>query len=497
MAPEIDHYNGLQQRMYTPQGNATVPSNCNVLIVDDDPINRRLIEVILEKAGISFVSAATGEEAVERALQLQPLMILMDVVMPGMDGYCACEIIKSQQATSAIPVVFVTASDDLASESRCFEVGGADFVRKPFAAATLLARIRNQIAISAERRRLEGMFRDVIEYAPVVFLITDLSGQIVTTNALALSCFGATRNELIDSPLSRWIPAITSHIELGPTPVHAGQFELDCRRADGTCFPADIIVGNLRGTERPMDLFIVRNIEQRRRVMKELHDSQSRLRELGVINELARENERKRIAREVHDELGQVMTALRMDLSMLDMLHGEQLPKLRDKVESMKVLVDRAISGVRHIATNLRPPALDMGLGAAVEWQVSELKRLGKTDVHLTLEGLSPGLQDDRAMTVYRIVQESLNNIAKYAQAQRVDVLLRLEDDGSLALSVRDDGVGFDREAMSAQRSFGLLGMHERALSIGGDLCVDSAPGQGTHVHVRFPWNSIEKVTHD
>lgn len=474
-----------------------MPRNCNVLIVDDDPINRRLIELILDKAGISFASAATGEEAIDLSLQWHPLVILMDVVMPGMGGYAACEVIKSHQSTSAIPVVFVTASDDLESESRCFEVGGADFVRKPFAPATLLARIRNQIAVSAERRRLEGMFRDVIEYAPVVFLITDLSGQIVTTNALALSCFGASRNELINSPLSRWIPSITSHIQLGPTPVHAGQFELECRRADGTGFPADIIVGNLRGTQRPMDLFIVRNIEQRHRVMKELHDSQRRLRELGAINELARENERKRIAREVHDELGQVMTALRMDLSMLDMLHGEELPKLGGKVQSMKALVDRAISGVRHIATNLRPPALDMGLGAAVEWQVSELKRLGTAEVHLTLEGLSQGMHDDRAMTVYRIVQESLNNIAKYAQAQRVDVYLRLANDGSLELGIRDDGVGFDRHAMPSERSFGLLGMHERALSIGGDLTVDSAPGQGTHVHAHFPWRSLEKVVHD
>lgn len=472
-------------------------SNCNVLIVDDDPINQRLVGLILDKAGISHASAATGEDAIAQARQLHPLVILMDVVMPGIGGYAACEVIKAHQSTSGIPVVFVTASDDLESESRCFEVGGADFVRKPFAAATLLARVRNQIAISAERRRLEGMFRDVIEYAPVVFLITDLSGQIVTTNALALSCFGASRSELIDSPLSRWIPSITSHIQLGPTPVHAGQFELECCRADGSRFPADIIVGNLRGTQRPMDLFIVRNIEQRHRVMKELHDSQSRLRELGAINELARENERKRIAREVHDELGQVMTALRMDLSMLDMQHGEELPKLRGKVQSMKTLVDRAISGVRHIASNLRPPALDMGLGAAVEWQVSELKRLGQIEVNLNLEGLSQGLQDDRAMTVYRIVQESLNNIAKYAQAQSVDVLLRLDKDGSLVLSIRDDGVGFDRQAVSSQRSFGLLGMHERALSIGGDLVVESAPGQGTHVHARFPWNRVEEVAHD
>jgi PAS domain S-box-containing protein len=473
-----------------------VSSHCDVLIVDDDPINRRLIEVILGKAGISSVSVATGEEALERALSVQPMVILMDVVMPGMGGFAACQALKANASTGETPVIFVTGNDDVESESRCFEVGGADFVRKPFAAATLLARIKTQIAVSADRRRLEGMFRDVIEYAPVAFVLTDLAGQIVTTNALALVSFGATRGEMIGSPLSQWIPAIATHIELGQSPVNTDQFELDCRRGDGSHFPADIIAGSLRTTKQPLDLFIVRNIEQQRSVMQELRDSRSRLRALGAMNESAREGERKRIAREVHDELGQVMTALRMDLSMLDMLHGEQVPKLRAKVLTMKELVDRAIGGVRQIASNLRPPALDMGLGAAIEWLVSEFKRHGAVEVELGLQGLPDGMQDDRAMTIYRIVQESLNNIAKYAQATRVEVSLRLHGD-SLELHIRDNGVGFDPEAVSTRGSFGLLGMHERALSIGSDLAVDSAVGQGTHIHARFPWGSQQEVIHD
>jgi len=473
-----------------------VSSHCDVLIVDDDPINRRLIEVILGKAGISFASATTGEEAVKRAADVQPMAILMDVVMPGMGGFAACQALKSNPATSETPIIFVTGNDDVQSESRCFEVGGADFVRKPFSPATLLARIKTQMAVSADRRRLEGMFRDVIEYAPVAFVLTDLAGQIVTTNALALLSFGASRAEMAGSHLSQWIPEITRRIELDHVPAGSSPFELDCRRADGSHFPADIIVGSLRTSKQPLDLFIVRNIEQQRAVMQELRDSRSRLRALRAINELARENERKRIAREVHDELGQVMTALRMDLSMLDMLHGEQAPQLRAKVLTMKELVDRAIGGVRQIASNLRPPALDMGLGAAIEWLVSEFKRHGAVEVELSLQGLPNGLQDDRAMTIYRIVQESLNNIAKYAQATQVEVSLRLNGE-TLELSVRDNGVGFDPEAVSNRGSFGLLGMHERALSIGADLVVDSAVGQGTHIHARFPWISQQEVAHD
>lgn len=463
-----------------------MPGNCNVLIVDDDPISRNFMEVILRKAGISFASVASGEEAVSSVQALRPLVILMDVVMPGMDGFEACRILKTDDHTSKIPVIFVTGNQDSDSESRCFEAGGADFVTKPVVAATVLARIRTQIAVSSDRRRLEGMFRDVIEYAPVAFLLTNLSGRLVTTNALALEHFGVARTDMLDSPLERWIPEIATRINWGMASVHADHFEMDCRRGDGSTFPAEITVGNLRTTSQPLDLFIVRNIDFKRRTLKELNDTHTRLRELGAQNESAREDERKRIAREVHDELGQVMTALRMDLSMLEMLYGAQVPQLKDKVGTMKELVDRAIGGVRQIASNLRPPALDMGLGAAVEWLVVEFNRNNTARVVLNLQGLQNRLQENRAMTLYRIIQESLNNIAKYAKASQVEISLRYNA-GSLDLDVRDNGIGFDRELVKDKRSFGLLGMYERALSIGGELVVDSEVGRGTHIHARFP----------
>jgi PAS domain S-box-containing protein len=353
-------------------------------------------------------------------------------------------------------------------------------------AATLLARVRAHLTASSDRRRLEGMFRDVIEYAPVAFLLTDLSGKLVTVNAHALACFGVSRAEMLNSPLARWIPDIGGRVGTGTSPAHAAQFETDCRRADGSAFPADITVGNLRSTKQALDLFIVRNIEERRRTFQELQDSRTRLREMGAQNESARENERKHLAREVHDELGQVMTALRIDLSMMEMRYHQQMPELNGKIGAMKVLVDRAIAGVRQIAGNLRPPALDMGLAAAIEWLVAEFKQHSTAQVRLELQGLQDPVLEDRAMTIYRIVQESLNNITKYANASEVHIALR-RTGATLDLSVKDNGAGFDPLQPSGKRSFGLLGMRERALSIGGELDIDSQIGQGTHVHAQFP----------
>lgn len=469
-----------------------MPSRCSVLIVDDTPIDRRLIEIILAKAGISFVSASSGAQALEQVQALNPLVILMDVSMPDMDGFEACQHLKAVESTSKIPVIFVTANAGRQSESQCFDAGGADFLTKPVVAATLLARIRTQIAVSSDRRRLEGMFRDVIEYAPVAILLADLTGQLVTVNASALACFGASRAELLHSSVSHWIPDIDRRMDVDAAAAHETPFEMACHRADASTFMADIIIGKVRSTKQALNLFIVRNIEERLRTFKELQDSRTRIRELGAQNELARENERKHIAREVHDELGQVMTALRMDLSMMEMRYSPQFPELIGRIATMKGLVDRAIAGVRQIAGNLRPPALDMGIVAALEWLAADFMQHNSARVELDFMGLDNEILGERAMTLYRIVQESLNNIAKYAQASRVRIVLR-RTEALLELRVEDDGVGFAPSQVNNKPSFGLLGMRERALSIGADLTVTSQLGHGTQIHAQFPLSPTQR----
>ena len=462
-----------------------MPSHCDVLVVDDHPINRNLASRILAQAGLTSAVACSGEEAIDAALQLLPLVILMDVVMPGMDGYEACRQLKAHEKTAAIPVIFVTAQADVQAETLCFECGGADFVTKPYNAAVLRARIRTQIAVSANRRSLEGMFRDVIEFAPAVFLMSDAAGHLVKTNALALQQFAVTRADMLDSRLDRWIPEIYTQMPGGALPLASEHFEMDCRRADGTRFPADITYGFLQTSQEPLGLFIIRDIEAHRHTLTELHDSRARVRALGAQNESAREDERKRIAREVHDELGQVMTALRMDIALMEMLYLKQVPDMQDKLVGMRGLVDRAISGVRQIASNLRPPALDMGLGAAVQWLVSEFKKHSPANVGLRLSDVPKHLPEQHAMTIYRIVQEALNNIAKYAQATQVEITL--ETDGKrLHLLIQDNGVGFMTSQLTSRKTFGLLGMQERAMSLGGDLSIQSQPNEGTLIEANF-----------
>jgi len=229
------------------------------------------------------------------------------------------------------------------------------------------------------------------------------------------------------------------------------------------------------------------NVSDKKETLKKLSESQNSLRELAAINEAALESERKSIAREVHDELGQVMTALRMGLSLMPMQFGAQIPGLNDSVDALKALVDRAIKGVRNIATVLRPEALNLGLVPAVEWLRDEFLR-HNTSVRCTLEckGSTDPIDEVRAMLIYRIVQESLTNVSRYAKASEVKILICFGS-REIDVSIADDGCGFDLGEVMIKKTFGLLGMRERALTLGGDLMIMSRPGRGTTIAVKVP----------
>ncbi len=214
--------------------------------------------------------------------------------------------------------------------------------------------------------------------------------------------------------------------------------------------------------------------------------ARAQLRKLVAQNESRLENEKRHIAREVHDELGQVLTALRMKVSLAIIRHAGHVPDLLDTLKDMKAQVDRAIAGVRSVASSLRPAALDMGLVPAIEWLCMEISKHGQIECSLHGTEQPFVLDDARAVVVFRIVQESLHNISKYAQACQVDITLE-QGAGELSVQICDNGQGFDMDAVARRASLGLLGMRERAIALGGQLEVHSAPGQGTHVRLVIP----------
>ncbi len=239
--------------------------------------------------------------------------------------------------------------------------------------------------------------------------------------------------------------------------------------------------------QRKQDL---EHINERKLVEEALRQSQEELRQLASYQERIKEDERKRIAREIHDELGQNLLALRIDIAMLYARTGATHPKLNKRVHAVLDQIDSTMKAMRAIINNLRPTVLDLGLNAAIEWQVKEFQR--RTDIECTLTMPEEELitDDNRATALFRILQESLNNVFRHARATkaRIDVFWK---DGRLYMRVIDNGVGIFPGCRRTANSFGLIGIKERISTLGGDFAIDTGQGQGTSLTVSIPFESV------
>jgi len=278
-------------------------------------------------------------------------------------------------------------------------------------------------------------------------------------------------------------------------------------RADGSSFPAEyssypvmehghvrgavVTFVDITGRRRAEELLRRTNDELEHRVAERTRQ----LRDLANHLEAVREAERKRIAREIHDELGSLLVALKMDTHWL----GRRLPGTPDtaaalvaKCQGMGRLIDTAVDNVGRIITDLRPSILDhQGLWAALEWQAQEFIESSELDATLQVHvaaGVAPP-EGGMAIAVFRIFQEMLSNVARHAQARSVRMAISVDDPPApvLYIDVRDDGVGAAPEALADPHSFGVIGMRERAGHLGGRLGIDSAPGLGTRVRLVMP----------
>lgn len=226
---------------------------------------------------------------------------------------------------------------------------------------------------------------------------------------------------------------------------------------------------------------------ERRRAQERLKKSHEQLRALSVYLQHVREDERSRISRQVHDELGQALTGIKMDLYWLASRLPKQLRAVRDKTKTMSAHIDSTIQTVRRISTELRPGILDdLGLVAALEWQAAEFQKRNAIKCEVVSEVAEPILEEELNTAFFRIFQESLTNIIRHANAKRVDVRI-WEQDANLLIEIRDNGRGISENDLTNTRSIGVLGMRERASLLGGELTISGVPGQGTTVRVRIP----------
>jgi PAS domain S-box-containing protein len=350
---------------------------------------------------------------------------------------------------------------------------------------------RKQVA--EERSQLHGILQSAMD----AIVTIDEQQRIVLFNAAAEHIFRCPAAQAVGDTLERFIPArfrTAHHAHVGrfrdqgmTTRRMGGDMVLHGLRADGEEFPLEASISRVETGGRKLLTVILRDITDRKRAQDALEQTNRRLHELYAAMHEVREAERMRIARELHDELAQWLTALKMDVSWL----ATRLPRaeqaLVEKAEKMKQLVDTMVGSVRRIAADLRPAMLDdLGLTPAVEHLVHEFSKRTGILVILDLDAGAVEFTDPLVTAIYRMVQEALTNVARHAQATEVRVSVRMAEE-RLKVAVGDNGKGIDAEALNKEKSHGLLGIQERARTLGGVASIRAAAKGGTLVEIVIP----------
>ncbi|MCU9955651.1 PAS domain S-box protein [Burkholderia sp. BKH01] len=355
--------------------------------------------------------------------------------------------------------------------------------------------------------RMMGIIRSSME----AIITIDEKQTVVIFNPMAEQVFGVSAMEAIGAPLSRFIPerfraAHAKHVDqFGVTGVSERQMGrqrvLFGLRANGEEFPIEASISQIRDASGKLYTVMLRDITERLRAENALKQSREELRELSANLQNVREEEKTRIARELHDDLGQQLTALKMDLSVV-----EQQLRVTDRaqpdagtlshLQGMRRLIDATVASVRRIAADLRPVMLDdLGLVPAIEWLANDFTNRYGIDVERHIETGGLTFTSTGATTLFRIVQEALTNVARHADATRVALRLDIED-GFCVLRVADNGRGAaPGGTVHEDKSFGLIGIRERAHMLGGTVTIDTALARGFSITVAFPLSSVQQET--
>jgi signal transduction histidine kinase len=339
-----------------------------ILIVDDEDAGVATLEAILEGQGYEIEIAQNGESALQKAERILPDAILLDVMMPGMDGFEVCRRVRAMPALAEVPILILTALDDPNSRLIGLESGADDFLSKPLDRQELRARLKTITRLNRYRTLL---------------------------------------------------------------------------------------------------------------------NQREQLREMAARVVQAQESERQRISHELHDDLGQSLTAHMLNLQNLNSELPLSTEQLRSHLEQLLAETAETLGKMRLLAQNLRPPIMDtVGLRAALENYCAEFSARLHIPLEFEAEPEIPAISDVCAISLYRFLQEALTNIARHAHATQVWVDLDVETN-ELALTVQDNGRGFNVAAKT--NGIGLVGLRERMILVGGDLFVSSPPGRGTIISARVP----------
>ncbi len=343
-----------------------------------------------------------------------------------------------------------------------------------------------------ELRASEQKYKLLFESNPLaMWMLTLPEYRFIDVNSVALIQYGYTREEFLKlsamdlrppEDIEKFIAATSTDFR---GVYHAGIWRH--MKKDGTVIYVDIVTHDINYKGQLRRLVLANNITERHAAEEKLKESYEAIRTLTGYLQNVREEERLNISREIHDELGQLLTVLKMDVSWLNKKIGEENSLAKEKLSEILALVDTTVRSIRRIASELRPTLLDdLGLYAAMEWHLEEFERRSGIKRDLVIPETELALSDSLKIGIFRIFQESLTNVARHSAAKNVNVSL-LQKDNQLILTIRDNGIGFEEGPMTTKKTLGLLGMKERSMMMGGVYNITSTKGSGTTVTVIIP----------
>jgi two-component system sensor histidine kinase UhpB len=478
-----------------------------LLILEDNPADAELIQRVLQRAGLSYSAVlATNETEFTDALRNNRFdAVLSDNALPQYDSERALSLVKSSNPNLAFILVTGTVSEEFAVK---IMKGGADdyilksnMLRLPTAIINAIAHKRAERAIEEERNLSVAIANS---FPGIFYLFNADAGFLKWNRNLQLITGYSTEEIRRMRPHELFVadqdtlPWYTDEV-VGLEGSNGRSVRLLTKKF--AAIPYILLQATIEYDGQTCQLGVGLDITAARQSELEQRQLNAQLRSLSARLHNAKENEQRRIAREIHDELGQQLTGLKMDIySLGNAITNEAQPaSLQSRLQEASKLVDEAISTLRKIASELHPTILDnLGLPAAMEWQSQEFSKRFQIPVSF-LANENAGtlhLHSEVSTGLYRIYQESLTNIARHAGPCKVKTTL-VKTETDLVLTIADDGKGFDPALVNRHQTLGLLGMKERAMMIGAKMEVSSAPGKGTEVNITWPLSLAGDPMHE
>lgn len=464
-----------------------------ILIVEDNLNQSKSLFDIIRAKGYKPEVAVNAGEALSKMEIETPVVALIDLKLGNESGLEVIRAIKERSPHTECIVLTGHVSHSSAIEA--IDLGAYSYLQKPYEMGQLLLTIERAIEkqlTEKARRAAEEKFTVAFRSNPGAVSISALADErFIDVNDGFLSLSGYKRHEVAEQTceeLGFWAVS-EQHRKFIEELQNLGivnNFEITFRCKNGELRTGLISAETIHLNQKSCILSVIIDITQRRR-------AEEALRELAAHQESVREEERTRIAREIHDDLGQTLTALKMDLSWMVKKIPASQQALLEKTNIMIGLTSNLIKSVQKISADLRPGLLDdLGLAAAIDWEIKAFQERTAINCSYAFHPEQIELDREHTTALYRIFLEALTNIARHAGASRLEVLLAAGKEW-LNLTIRDNGIGIAEEQISSNRAYGLIGMRERVQRLDGEFYIHGTPEKGTEIEIKIPIKSPGK----